>query len=333
MKQCSITILGASGLVGRELIKLLERENFPVKSLKLLGGNKSDGKYIPFKGEDIRVEKADKDSFLDSDIIFGCAKSSVTKEFLPYIKGSGAYFIDNSSLLRLEDNVPLIVPEINSSILKKEDKLIANPNCSTIIVLLAVYPLFELYGISSLEVTSFQAVSGAGQEALDQLKKEIMYIPSKENPALSVFPETIFGNAIPMIGKIDESGFTDEERKMQNEGRKILKDSQIKINCTCVRVPVERCHSFSVTAILKKDFSVDRVKEELGNAPYLRKYCEPYFPSPLKSEGSFKVSIGRIRKNLAFERGISLFCSSDQLIRGACGNALKTGEFIVSNFL
>ena len=174
MKKFKVAVLGASGLVGRELIKLLERENFPVGSLVLLGGDKSAGSFISFKGEKTEIKKADENSFIGSDIIFGCAKSSVTEKFLSAIKQSNAYFIDNSSLLRLQDDVPLIVPEINSSVLKKENKLIANPNCSTIIVLMAVYPLSKLYGISSMEVTSFQSVSGAGQKALDQLEKEIM---------------------------------------------------------------------------------------------------------------------------------------------------------------
>lgn len=333
MKQLKITVLGASGIVGRELIRLMERDNFPVGSLTLLGGEKSSGSFICFKGEDIKIKKADKKSFEGSDIIFGCTKASITKEFLPFIKASKGYFIDNSSLLRLDENVPLIVPNINCHCIKKENKLIANPNCSTIITLLAVYPIFELYGISAMEVTGFQAVSGAGQGALEQFKKEIRYIPNRENVPLSFFPETIFGNVIPMIGASSKNGFTDEELKMQNEGRKILDDSSIKINCTCVRVPVERCHSFSVTAVLKKSFTVEGIKKALGNAPYLREYSEPYFPSPLKSEKSMSVCVGRIRKNMAFENAVSLFCCSDQLVRGAGGNALETAKYIAETFL
>ena len=332
MKECRIVILGASGLVGRELLYILERESFPAASVKLLGKSHA-GERVKFKGEELIIEKVSADSFLNSDIIFGCLGKDETEKYLPQIIDSGAYFIDNSSLLRLNENVPLVIPEINSDRINKGTRLIANPNCSTIIVSLALFPIVKKYRLKRMEVTSFQAVSGAGKGALEEYMEEIKYYPPCFDEKPKFFQETILGNVIPQIGKATENLYTDEEMKMTNEMRKIFGFPKLKVSCTAVRVPVARCHSFSVTATFYEEIPLGKISALWGEAPFIREYTGSYFPSPLKAERSLKVSVGRLRRNLNDKNAFSFFISGDQLLRGAAGNSFLTAKYIAERLL
>ena len=332
MKYCRIVILGASGLVGNELLKLLEKEDFPVSSLRLLG-NRSIGKQIIFKGKNTEIEKVTEISFLNADIIFGCLGKEETAKYLPLIKKSGAYFIDNSSLMRLSEDAVLIIPEINGRLLKGDKKLIANPNCSTIITALALFPIVKRYRIKSAEVTSFQAVSGAGKGALEEFLDEARYYPPAFDEKPRFLPETLFGNIIPKIGHVTENLYTEEEMKMQNELRRIFDLPKLKVSCTSVRVPVIRCHSFSVRLSFYEEIPLENIAFLWEKAPYIKFCCPSYYPSPLKSEGSLMVSVGRLRKNLCDKKSINFFVCGDQLLRGAAGNSFLTAKLINEKLL
>ena len=316
-----IGILGASGVVGRQMIDCLIEQDIDVEELVLLASPKSVGQVIKFKDKDIVIKEASHDSFKGLDIVLGASSNEVAKTYRDDIVNAGAIFIDNSSAFRMEKDVPLVIPEINGDDSKKHKGVISNPNCSTIITLMAVNAINKLSPIKCMIASTYQAVSGAGKGGIDELEKEI--IDTNHSP--SVFPYTIAYNCIPFIGSLKDDDYTSEEMKMENEGRKILHSNDLKVTCTCVRVPVKRSHCISVSLKCERDLSVDEVKEALSKQDGVVLYDEPSikkYPTPLLTSNQDKVYVGRIRKDRVLEGGISLFCAGDQIRKGAASNAV-----------
>ena len=326
MKRFNVTLLGATGAVGLEMLRIMEEKNFPIGELKLLSSKKSAGKKLIYNNKEYTVREACPEEFKASHIILGAAGSSISKAFIDDIKKSGAFFIDNSSAFRLFDDVPLIIPEINADDIKKSTKIIANPNCSTIITLMAAYPIHKIYPIKSMVVSTYQAVSGAGvggpKELKEQMENYIKGIPSESH----VFSHTICGNLIPQIGDFTENGYTQEEMKLQNEGRKILHQSDLKVSCTCVRVPIMRSHSISANLFFDSQPDLKKVREAVSQFSGVKlsdDIANGVYPMPLDTSNQDLVYVGRIRKDLTSPNALSLFCCGDQLIKGAAGNAVQ----------
>ena len=336
MKKYNVGILGATGAVGREMLNSLMERNFPVGELRLLASKRSVGKKIKFNGKDIEVVEAKIGAFKGLDIVLGAASNDIAKEFKDDIVASGAVFIDNSSAFRLDENVPLVVPEINGEDVFKNHGVISNPNCSTIITLMALKAINKLSEIKTVVASTYQAVSGIGVNGPIELMDEMgvmndMYQKSGE-PVIDInatpkhFPYQIAGNCIPFIGSVTENLYTKEEMKMQNEGRKIMHLPNLKVTCTCVRVPVVRSHMISVSVYTKDKLSLDQVRNAIKNDEGVVLYDDAangVYPMPIKTSNQDKVFIGRIREDLAFDNGIALVCSGDQVRKGAAVNAVQ----------
>ena len=326
-----MAILGATGAVGREMLKILEERHFPLSSLKLLSGPKSAGSLIPFGGEMIRVEKAEESSFRGCDLVLGAAENPVTLHFAPFIRAAGAVFVDNSSAFRLEEDVPLVVPEINPEDAQKHRGIIANPNCSTIITLVGVAAIHRITPIESMIVSTYQAASGAGQAGLEELKEQISALAAGEKPAVNAFRYQLACNLIPEIGSPAADAYTSEEMKMQNEGRKILHQPGLAVSCTCVRVPVMRSHSISALIRTKEAVSPEEAKKAVSEAPGCRlvdNLSEHCYPMPLDTSDQDLVYVGRIRRDLTAENGLNLFICGDQIRKGAATNAVQIAELL-----
>lgn len=326
MKKYRVGILGATGAVGREMLKILEEYNFPVAELRLLASRRSVGKEIEFKGNKYKVEEATKNSFQNLDFVLGAASNAVAKVFAEDIVASGAVFIDNSSAFRMNDTVPLVVPEINGEDAFSNQGIIANPNCSTIIALMAVKAIHKISPIESMVVSTYQATSGAGAAGPIELKTQMEAL-CKNTPMVSeVFQHQIVENVIPHIGSFLENGYTTEEMKMQNEGRKILHHPSLKVSCTCVRVPVIRSHSISIDLVTKAKVDIELVKEAISKENGCKLYDSPnenVYPMPIVTSDQDLVYVGRVRRCLIHENGISLWCSGDQIRKGAATNAVQ----------
>ncbi|MCM1131722.1 MAG: aspartate-semialdehyde dehydrogenase [Roseburia sp.] len=326
MKKYRVGILGATGAVGREMLKILEEYDFPIAELRLLASKRSVGKEIEFKGNKYIIEEATKNSFQGLDFVLGAASNTVAKAFARDIVASGAVFIDNSSAFRMNDSVPLVVPEINGEDVFLNQGIIANPNCSTIIALMAVKAIHKLSPIESMVASTYQATSGAGAEGPIELKKQMEAL-CKHAPIVSnVFQHQIVENVIPHIGSFLENGYTTEEMKMQNEGRKILHHPNLKVSCTCVRVPVVRSHSISIDLITKDKLDIELVKNAISKEKGCKLYDSPnenIYPMPIVTSNQDLVYVGRVRKCLIHENGISLWCSGDQIRKGAATNAVQ----------
>ena len=317
-----IAILGATGVVGRQMIECLEEENIKVDSLKLLASEKSAGTKINFKGEELSVEKLDHDSFKGIDIVLGAASTDLAKEYAPVIVKENAVFIDNSSYFRMFDDVPLVVPEINGEDAKKHHGIISNPNCSTIISLMAVNGINKLSPIKKMIASTYQAVSGAGKGGIVELKEEIKDINYKPE----VFPYQIAYNCIPVIGNEDVDLYTKEEMKLENEGRKIMHLPELNVTCTCVRVPIMRSHSISISLLCERPLGLDEVKDAISKQKGVILYNDlkdKKYPMPILASNKNEVYVGRIRKDRVFDGGIALFCSGDQIRKGAAYNAVS----------
>lgn len=327
----NVVILGATGAVGRQMIEILEERKFPVASLRLLASPRSAGNLLPFCGEMIAVEATAAECFAGADIVLGAADKAVAKQYAPAIKEAGAVFVDNSSTFRLWDDVPLVVPEINPEDVKKHNGIIANPNCSTIITLTAVNPLRKLAGIRNMVVSTYQAVSGAGAGGPVELSGETEALAKGEEYSPKVFPYQIAYNLIPQIGDEQEAGYTSEEMKLQNEGRKIMHLPELRVNCTCVRVPVMRSHSISATIRFDRSVSVEEAREVLSDAPGVKlvdNLPEKIYPMPLDTSGQDIVYVGRIRPDLTDDCGLALWCCGDQIRKGAATNAVQIAELL-----
>lgn len=316
-----IGILGATGAVGRQMLDCLIEQEIPVDDLVLLASKKSAGQIIKFKDKDYEVKEVNHDSFKGLDVVLGASSNEVAKQYKDDIVKAGAVFIDNSSAFRMDDDVPLIVPEINGNDVKKHKGVISNPNCSTIITLMAINAINKLSKVKVMIASTYQAVSGAGKGGIDELNNEINDIDYKP----SVFPYTIAYNCIPCIGSLKDNLYTSEEMKMENEGKKILHNDDLRVTCTCVRVPVLRSHCISVSLKCEGALSVNEVKEALSKEDGVILYddvLDNKYPMPLVTSNQDKVYVGRIREDRVLEGGISLFCSGDQIRKGAASNAV-----------
>ncbi len=332
MKTYNVAILGATGAVGREMIKVLAERKFPINELRLLASVKSVGKKIMFGDKELTVAEATENSFEGMDIVLGAASNELAKTLAPAIKKAGAVFIDNSSAFRMDPTVPLVVPEINPDDAMKHNGIISNPNCSTIITLVAVNAINKLSPIKSMIASTYQAVSGAGAGGLIELAEQTRAIAEGRAIEKFVFPYQIAENLIPQIGSFNDNGYTTEEMKMQNEGRKIMHLPELNVTCTCVRVPVLRSHSISVTVFTKDKLTVDAVKAAVA----VEKGCkltdvpeEKVYPMPLDTSDQDLVFVGRIREDLTADNGVSLFCCGDQIRKGAATNAVQIAELFV----
>jgi len=332
MKQYKVAVLGATGAVGREMIKILEERSFPISELIPLASARSAGSTISFCGKDVTVREVNPNAFEGVDIVLGAAPNKLAQEYAPHIVAAGAVFVDNSSAFRMEKDVPLVIPEINPEDALKHNGIISNPNCSTIISLVAINAINKLSPIKTATASTYQAVSGAGAGGFTELEEEVNAISEGRPCEPSVFPYQIAFNLIPQIGGFDENGYTSEEMKMQNEGRKILHLPELRVGCTCVRVPVYRSHSISITVNTEKALSVDEVKAAIASAEGCRLVDNPEakeYPMPLDTSDQDLVYVGRIRKDLVSENGISLWCCGDQVRKGAATNAIQIAELLI----
>ena len=332
MKNYRVAVLGATGAVGREMLKILEEYNFPVGELLPLASPASAGKRLPFCGGEVAVRAAEESSFAGCDFVFGAVGNDLARRFAPAIKRAGAIFIDNSSAFRLDDGVPLVVPEINAADAFTHHGVIANPNCSTIITLMALAPLAHLSPIETMVAATYQAVSGAGVGGMRDLENGVRAYLDHAPDTPSTFPHPIAFNLIPKIGSSKEQGYTSEEMKLQYEGRKILHLPEMRVSCTCVRVPVMRSHSIAATAVFRDKISLDDARAALQTAPgvkFVDDLDADLYPMPLLSSDTDTVFVGRLRQDLTNERGISLFCCGDQLRKGAATNAVQIARLFV----
>jgi aspartate-semialdehyde dehydrogenase len=331
MKDYHIAIVGATGAVGAELLRVLERRNFPVASLRGIGSARSAGNSVRFRDESIVVEKLNDRSFDKIDIAFFSAGGDISRKFVPVARQAGAIVIDNSSVFRMEPDVPLVIPEINAEDAQRHHGLIANPNCTTAVALMAIYPLHRSFGVRRVFAASYQAVSGSGARAINELKEQVAAAAQDRQLTAQVYPHPIAFNLLPHVDSFLESGYTKEEMKMQNEGRKIMHLPEFRASVTCVRVPVYRAHSVAVNAEFERPISIQRAREVLAKAPGLELVDEPQrnrYPMPVSVAEKDNCQVGRLRVDCAFENGLSFWVSGDQLLKGAALNAVQIAELL-----
>ena len=332
MKTYNVAILGASGAVGQQMIQVLEERNFPVGKLLPLASARSAGKTITFRGEEIVIQEATEASFEGMDFVLGAVQNAQAKQFAPAIVKAGAVFVDNSSAFRMDDNVPLVVPEINPEDALKHNGIIANPNCSTIITMVALGGIRKVTEIETMVACTYQAVSGAGVAGMQELEDQISAYNADEKPAPKTFPCQILSNVIPQIGSELENGYTTEEMKMQNEGRKIMHLPDLKVSCTCVRVPVMRSHSISVQLVTRDPMTVEEARAAVKAAPgcvLIEDLNGRNYPTPLDTTDQDLVYVGRIRRDLIDDaRGLTLWCCGDQVRKGAATNCVQIAELL-----
>lgn len=333
MKQYRVAILGASGAVGQEMMKILAERRFPVGELHLLASARSAGKVVSWQGQDIVVEEATDAAFAGMDIVLGAAENDIAERFAPAIVKSGAVFVDNSSAFRLDPDVPLVVPEVNPEDVKKHHGIIANPNCSTTITVTAVNALRNISPIKAMVASTYQAVSGAGAGGPIELQNEVEALREGKAYEPKVFSYQIAYNVIPQIGGEQCCGYTSEEMKLQNEGRKIMHLPEMKVSCTCVRVPVVRSHSISVSLHFEKKISVEEARAAIAAAPGCRLVDDLdalQYPMPLDTSDQDLVFVGRIRPDLTDENGLCLWCCGDQVRKGAATNCIQIAELLIA---
>lgn len=333
MKQYKVAILGASGAVGKEMMKILEERKFPVSELHLLASARSAGKVVQWCGQDIVIEEARDGAFEGIDIVLGAAENDIAERFAPAIVKSGAVFVDNSSAFRLDPDVPLVVPEVNPEDVKQHRGIIANPNCSTTITVTAVNALRQLSPIKAMVASTYQAVSGAGAGGPIELQNEVEALREGKAYEPKVFSYQIAYNVIPQIGGEQCCGYTSEEMKLQNEGRKILHLPEMKVSCTCVRVPVVRSHSISVSLHFDRKISVEEARAAIAAAPGCRLVDDLdalQYPMPLDTSDQDLVFVGRIRPDLTDENGLCLWCCGDQVRKGAATNCIQIAELLIA---
>ncbi len=324
-----VAVVGATGAVGIEMIKTLEKRNFPVGKLTLLASARSVGKKLKFRGQDVAVQEIKKDSFKGIEMALFSAGGSISREYAPIAAQADCVVIDNSSAFRMDDKVPLVVPEINASDVKWHKGIIANPNCTTAITLMALYPLHHAFGCKRIFASSYQAVSGTGAKAIAELERQVEQIVKKQPVTREVYPHQIAFNVLPQVDVFLPSGYTKEEMKMENEGRKIMHHPSFRASVTCVRVPVYRAHSIAVSAEFEKPVTVEAAREVLKKAPGLQLIDEPsknQYPLPLYMAEQYDCAVGRLRKDCAMENGLAFWVSGDQLLKGAALNAVQIGE-------
>ncbi len=332
MKLYTVAVLGATGAVGQEMIKILQERDFPVGKLIPLASARSAGKTLKFKGEDVTIQLACEEAFQGVDIVLGAAENDIAKQFAPAITAAGAVFVDNSSAFRMDPNVPLVVPEVNPEDVKNHKGIIANPNCSTIITITAVNALNQLAPIQATTASTYPSFPGPDPGGPVELMGEVEALAKGESYEPQVFPYQIAYNLIPQIGGEAFEGYTSEEMKMQNEGRKIMHLPELKVSCTCIRVPVVRSHSISVSCRFDRPVTVEQVRQVIAKAPGCKLVDDlgaKQYPMPLDTTDQDIVFVGRIRPDLTDPNGICLWCCGDQVRKGAATNAIQIAELLV----
>ncbi|MEP6685384.1 MAG: aspartate-semialdehyde dehydrogenase [Verrucomicrobiota bacterium] len=326
-----VAIVGATGAVGVELLKVLERRSFPVARLRALASSRSPGRTVEYCGQRVDVEELGETSFAEVDIAFFSAGGDISRRFVPLARAAGAIVIDNSSVFRMEPDVPLVIPEINGQDVQEHRGLIANPNCTTAVALMALYPLHRAFGVRRIFAASYQAVSGSGARAIAELQRQSEASASGEPLVAEVYPHPIAFNVLPHVDSFLEDGYTKEEMKLQNEGRRIMHLPDFRASVTCVRVPVYRAHSVAISAEFDRPVSLDRAREVLAKAPGLELVDEPLanrYPMPLYVAGHDNCQVGRVRVDQAFDNGLAFWVSGDQLLKGAALNAVQIAELL-----
>ena len=340
MRQYKVAIAGATGAVGREMMKVLEEREFPVGELIPLASERSEGQEVEFKGEEVTVQRLKPDSFAGVDIALFSPGASVSREFAPHAARAGAVVIDNSSAFRMEPDCPLVVPEVNARDVELALKpggrrIIANPNCSTIQLVVVLKPLHDAKGLEKVIVSTYQSVSGAGQKGIDELETQARALFTMGEPKAEKFPHRIAFNLLPEIGKDSGNGYTEEEMKMVNETRKIMGLPSLLVSATCVRVPVFYCHSEAAHLFFREPFSPDEARQILRKAPGVKvvdDLQEHIYPMPLLGAGNDDTLVGRIRTDLTAPNGLALFVVSDNLRKGAATNAVQIAQVLVQEY-
>ncbi|MBD3881815.1 aspartate-semialdehyde dehydrogenase [Phormidium tenue FACHB-886] len=335
-KSYRVAILGATGAVGTELISLLEQRNFPVAALKLLASPRSAGQRLGFKGEELTVEALDDAAFNNVDLVLASAGGSISKAWAPKAVEAGAVVIDNSSAFRMEPEVPLVVPEVNPQAAAAHQGIIANPNCTTILMAVAIYPLHQVQPIQRIVAATYQSASGAGARAMEEVKQQTIAILQGQTPPTNIFPYPLAFNLFPHNTKLNEQGYCEEEMKMLNETRKIFGAPELRITATCVRVPVLRAHSEAINLEFASPFAVSQARQILSQAPGIKlieDWQANYFPMPIEASGQDDVLVGRIRQDLSNPNGLELWLSGDQIRKGAALNAIQIAELLAEQSL
>jgi len=327
-----VAIVGATGAVGIEMLKTLEKRNFPVGKLTLLASARSVGKKLTFRGQPVAVTELTTDSFKGVDVALFSAGAGISRDFAPAAVKAGGVVIDNSSAFRMDDTVPLVVPEINGADIRNHRGIIANPNCTTAITLMALYPLHQAFGVKRIFASSYQAVSGTGAKAIEELKRQVEQVVAGEPVTKEVYPHQIAFNVLPQVDVFLPNGYTKEEMKMENEGRKIMHHPAFRASVTCVRVPVYRAHAVAVSAEFEKPVTVDAARDVLQKAPGLDVVDNPEkkeYPLPLHASDKYNCQVGRLRKDTALDNGLCFWVAGDQLLKGAALNAVQIAEELV----
>ena len=329
----NVAVAGATGAVGVEMVKTLEKRNFPVKNLRLLASARSAGKTMKFRGVDVVIEEMTHDSFRGIDIALFSAGGDISREYRPFVVASGAVMIDNSSAFRMEDDVPLVVPEVNAEDIKLHKGVIANPNCTTAIMLVAVAPLHRAKGLKRIVAATYQAASGAGAKGMDELIVQTRDVLDGKVAVPKAFAHQIAFNLIPHIDVFKENGYTKEELKMLNESRKMLHHPTLKVSCTCVRIPVLRAHSEALNLEFENDITPEEARAIIAAAPGVELVDDPMakrYPMPIDATEKYDVLCGRIRQDISRDdkRGLDIFVSGDQVLKGAALNAIQIAELL-----
>ncbi|MDL1956320.1 MAG: aspartate-semialdehyde dehydrogenase [Candidatus Desulfofervidus auxilii] len=337
-KEVNVAVVGATGAVGNEMVKVLEQRNFPVKNLKLLASERSIGKTLNFHDEEVPVEVLSEDSFKGIDIALFSAGASISKQYAPLAAAAGAVVVDNSSAFRQEPDVPLVVPEVNPHAIAqyKNRGIISNPNCSTIQMVVVLKPIHDVAKIKKVVVATYQAVSGTGRRAINELENQVKALFNFQPVNCEVYPHQIAFNCLPHIDIFFENGYTKEEMKMYFETKKIMEDENIIVSATCVRVPVFYGHSEAVHMELEKPLDVADVRKILSNSPGIKVIDDPsknLYPLAIEAAGKDEVFVGRIRKDLAFENGIAMWIVADNVRKGAALNAVQIAEILLEKYL
>ncbi len=330
-KSYNIAIVGATGAVGAELLDVLTRRAFPVNQMRLLASARSVGKRLRFREEEIAVEELTDQAFTGIDVAFFSAGGDLSRKFVPAAVKAGAVVIDNSSVFRMDPEVPLVIPEINGADAQHHRGTIANPNCTTAVALMALYPLHLAFGVRRVFAASYQAVSGSGARAIAELKRQVGEVVAERAPTAEVYPHPIAFNVLPHVDAFLADGYTKEEMKMQNEGRRIMHLPDFRASVTCVRVPVYRAHSVAINADFERPIDLDQAREVLAKAPGLDLLDQPQrnlYPMPLDAAGKDNCQVGRIRRDCALENGLAFWVSGDQLLKGAALNAVQIAELL-----
>jgi aspartate-semialdehyde dehydrogenase len=329
MQARNIAVVGATGAVGVEILRVLERRNFPVGKLKLLASERSVGKTLDFRGKPVKVELLERDAFKGIDITFFSAGATRSREFVPAAKAAGAVVVDNSSAFRMDPNTPLVVPEVNARDLKRHNGVIANPNCTAAILATAVWPIHQAVGIRKIVVATYQSASGAGAAAMRELEDQVHQYAEGKEVTRTVFPHQIAFNLFSHNTKVAENGYNEEENKVIEEMRKMFHAPDLPILPTCIRVPVLRAHSEAVALELEAPMSPEEARDVLRRSPGIKIVDDPaanHFPMPLEASGDLDVHVGRIRRDLTNPNGLALFVAGDQLLKGAAWNAVQIAE-------